>query len=199
MGLLDSFACMCPCITRQKPPISPGDISHPYPLIPKPPHPHAGTSSKRERSRYLSETPTFRPVSQVRSNYQPLHSPAPSSSDSTPQSHQRARPSRLGLGIDHGVYSLRPPDRVYLADKERIRNSIRSVNGSGSGMSGVGDEGRGSSSSRSRRLQKKRIVEGDWELVRRDVDPEGVSQGWTNIEHEGEEGTGQRRGGREET
>ena len=95
--------------------------------------------------------------------------------------------------------SLRPPDRAYLADKERIRDSIRSVNGSASGTAGPGGNGDGSrGSSRSRRLQKKRIVEGDWELVRRDVDPDsGVSQGWTNVEM-GDEGRGS-PDGREET
>ena len=97
------------------------------------------------------------------------------------------------------MYSLRPPDRAYLADKERIRDSIRSVNGSGTGTAGPSGNGDGSRvSSRSRRLQKKRIVEGDWELVRRDVDPDrGVSQGWTNVEM-GDEGRGS-PDGREET
>jgi hypothetical protein len=87
----------------------------------------------------------------------------------------------LGLGIDPGIYSLRPPDRAYLADKERIRDSIRSVNGTASER-GLDNGSRGSS--RSRRLQKNRIVEGDWELVRRDVESEGVSKGWTNVEIE---------------
>lgn len=97
--------------------------------------------------------------------------------------------------MDPGVYSLRPPDRAYLADKERVRDSFRSVNGSGPSAGPSGGSGSGSGhgdgsrgSSKSRRLQKKRIVEGDWELVRRDVDTDGgVSQGWTNVEMESED------------
>lgn len=139
----------------------------------KPPH---GTPG---RGRDHTDPITIRPISQMRSAYLPLHSPAPSSSDSS--TLPQRRPSGLGLGIDPGIYSLRPPDRAYLADKERIGDSIRSVNGKApdSGL-GIGSRG----SSRSRRLQKKRIVEGGWELVRRDVDSDGVSQGWTNVEME---------------
>lgn len=180
MGVLESIISWCPCTTRPpKPVISPDSISHPYPLLPKPrpPNDRGHTHDHAHGHGIAPPKATFRPVSQIRSTaYQPLHSPASFSSAEAESAdvRQRGPPqlSGLGLGIDPAMYSLRAPDRTYItADKDRIRGSVH-----GSGHT------EGGASARGRRLKKTRMVEGDWELVRQDVEEDEVLRGWTRVE-----------------
>lgn len=135
MGLVHSIFRLCTCSGRPERSISPSNISHPYPLMAKPPHAPAAVAGAGASS-------SFRPISQIHSTrgkgkqYQTLHSPVASNSDASTSTSTPATYPRV-------------PERAF------IRHQHHRESGSGSG--------------RSRKLKKPRMVEGDWELVRRNT------------------------------
>jgi hypothetical protein len=187
MGLFHSVLSLCPCSTPRKVAISPEVISHPYPLAPK---------SKSRTTRPTAES-RFRPhpINPYNANWQGpyrqlespsyphSHSHSKTVSDSTTSTTpQLGKPRPLssdgraidGLGLGLGNLNLRPPDRAYVLAERNL------TVGYGTGRS-----------SRGRKLQKTRLVEGDWELVRTGYDHLGIQkdgQGSKRISRMGIEG-----------
>jgi len=170
MGLFHSVLSLCPCSTPRKAAISPEVISHPYPLAPQTrttrpttesrfrPHP---INSNTANSRHTQGT--YRQLESPSHSHSHSHSHSKTVSESTASTSTAPRlPLQLtssdgraidglGLGLGDINLNLRPPDKAYVL----AERSSAGVYGSGR-------------SSRGRKLQKTRLVEGDWELVRTD-------------------------------